>query len=329
MVNISKSCLITGITGQDGSYLAELLLSNGYEVHGLIRRLSRPNLGNIKHIMDRITAHDGDLLDQSSLNAAVKAAQPDLIFNLASQSFVATSFKQPVLTAEITGLGVIRMLAAMKEYAPDARFLQASSSEMFGRAIMSPQNEQTRFHPRSPYGISKLFGYWACVNYREAYDMFIANAICYNHESPRRGFEFVTRKISSIVAEIHLGIRDKLVLGNTAAKRDWGYAPDYVDLMFRILQYKIPMDFIGATGESHSVADFVDEAFKIVGRDPDKYVLTDKRFMRPAEIEDLRGDASKARRLLDWEATVRFHELVKIMVEADIARLEAHPEEWY
>lgn len=320
---MGKVVLITGVTGQDGSYLAELCLEKGYDVYGLVRRLSRPNVGNIKHVMDDMTLVDGDLLDQSSLNFAVKESEPDYIFNLASQSFVATSFKQPVLTAEVTGLGVIRMLAAMKEYAPDARFLQASSSEMYGQATVSPQHELTRFHPRSPYGISKLFGYWACVNYREAYDMFVANAICYNHESPRRGFEFVTRKISSAVAEIHLGVRRKLVLGNTSARRDWGYAPDYVDLMYRILQYKEPHDFVGATGENYSVQDFVDEAFKVVGRDPDKYVLTDKMFMRPAEIEDLRGDASKARRLLDWEAKVRFPELVRIMVEADLDRMES------
>ncbi len=321
-MGIPKRALVTGCTGQDGSYLAELLLEKGYEVYGLVRRLSRPNLGNIQGILDEITLIDGDLTDQSSLFRAVKTAEPDEIYNLASQSFVGTSFIQPVLTAEITGLGVIRMLDAMKEFAPEAKFLQASSSEMFGKVQESPQKETTRFYPRSPYGVSKVFAYWATVNYREAYNMFVSNAICFNHESERRGREFVTRKISSAVAEIAYGLRNKLVLGDLTAKRDWGYAPEYVDLMWRILQHEIPDDFVGATGEMHSVQEFVEEAFSVIKEDWRPYVKLDSKFKRPAEVYELVGDASKAWHELGWKPKVHFKKLVRLMVEADLDRME-------
>ncbi len=317
-----KRALITGTTGQDGSFLAELLLKEGYEVYGLVRRLSRPNLGNIQGILDEITLIDGDLTDQSSLFRAVKNAEPDEVYNLGAQSFVGTSFVQPVLTANITGLGVVRLLDAVREFAPEAKFLQASSSEMFGKVQETPQKETTRFYPRSPYGVSKVFAYWATVNYRESYNMFVSNAICFNHESERRGREFVTRKISSAVAEIAYGLRDRLVLGDLTAKRDWGYAPEYVDLMHRILQYYEPDDFVGATGEMHSVGEFLDEAFGIIKEDWQEYVEQNARFKRPAEVYELVGDASKARHELGWEPKVRFKELVRLMVEADLDRME-------
>ena len=319
----TKKALITGITGQDGSYLAEFLLEKGYEVHGLVRRLSIPNLGNIEHIAEDLVLVDGDLMDQSSLNAAVKEAEPDEVYNLAAQSFVGTSFVQPVLTGEITGLGVLRVLEAVRAHAPDARFYQASSSEMFGQVETEPQDETTPFHPRSPYGVAKVYGYWACVNYREAHDLFVSNGILYNHEGEKRGFEFVTRKISHGVARIHLGLADHIALGELDAQRDWGYAPEYVDLMWRILQHDEPDDFVGATGEAHSVREFVTEAFRVVGiEDWESHVKVEKRHFRPAEVYNLRGNASKAKELLGWEPKVRFGDLVKIMVEADIGRLE-------
>jgi GDPmannose 4,6-dehydratase len=319
-----KRALVTGATGQDGSYLMELLLKKGYDVYGVVRRLSTPNLANISHLKDRVTLLDGDLIDQSSLNAAVKQASPDEVYNLAAQSFVGTSFVQPVLTGEITGLGALRVLEAAKAFAPHARVYQASSSEMFGKVSEEPQTEGTAFHPRSPYGVAKVYAYWASVNYREAHDMYISNGILFNHESERRGMEFLTRTVSSGVAKIHLGLAKDLRLGNLEAKRDWGYAPEYVDLMWRTLQNKGPDDFVGATGESHSVLEFVEEAFRVVGiPNGSKYVVSDEKRFRPSEVFNLRGDASKAKRVLGWEATTRFTNLVRIMVEADIKRLEA------
>ncbi len=318
-----KRALITGVTGQDGSYLAELLLAKGYEVYGLVRRLSTPNLHHIQPILDRITLVDGDLMDQSSLDAAVRTARPDEVYNLAAQSFVATSFVQPVLTGEITGLGVVRLLEAVRAHAPHARVYQASSSEMFGKVDREPQDESTPMHPRSPYGVAKVYAYWACVNYREAHGIFISNGILFNHESQRRGHEFVTRKISHGVASIALGRSKELALGNLEAKRDWGYAPDYVDLMWRILQHREPTEFVGATGEAHSVKEFLEEAFQVAGvPDWEKHVVSEERLFRPSEVYNLRGEASKAKHLLGWEPTVRFHELVKIMVESDLATLQ-------
>ncbi len=262
-------------------------------------------------------------MDQPSLNAAMKEAEPAEVYNLAAQSFVGTSFVQPVLTGEITGLGVLRLLEAVRAHAPEARFYQASSSEMFGQVATEPQNEKTPFHPRSPYGVAKVYAYWACVNYREAHGMFVSNGILYNHEAARRGFDFVTRKVSDGVARIHLGLAKTISLGELEAKRDWGYAPEYVDLMWRILQHDEPDDFIGATGESHSVREFVTEAFRVVGiEDWEPHVSIEKQHFRPAEVYNLRGDASKAKDLLGWEPKVRFQELVKIMVEADLQRLE-------
>ncbi|MGQ0796946.1 MAG: GDP-mannose 4,6-dehydratase [Methanobacteriota archaeon] len=321
---MSKRALVTGITGQAGSYLAEFLLKKGYDIYGLVRRLSTPNLGNIQHIVDRIVLLDGDLIDQSSLNAAVKESMPDEVYNLAAQSFVGTSFVQPVLTGEITGLGALRMLEAVKGFAPHARFYQASSSEMFGKVSEEPQTEETSFHPRSPYGVAKVYAFWACVNYREAHDLFVSNGILFNNESPRRGREFVTRTISQGVAKIHLGMADKLQLGNLDAKRDWGYTPEYIDLMWRTLQHKEPDDFVGATGESHAVREYVEEAFRVVGvTEWEKYIVSEEKRFRPAEVYNLRGDASKAKRLLGWEARTRFRDLVRIMVETDIKLLES------
>ncbi len=321
---MARTALITGITGQDSSYLAELLASKGYHVYGLVRRLSVPNLGNIEHIRHKVTLIDGDLMDQSSLAAAVKAAQPDEVYNLAAQSFVGTSFVQPVLTGEITGIGVVRLLEAMRAHAPDARVYQASSSEMFGLVDREPQDETTPFHPRNPYGVAKVYAYWACVNYREAHRLFVSNGIVFNHESPRRGLEFVTRKISHGVASIHLGLSKQFSLGNLDAKRDWGYAPEYVDLMWRILQHDRPEDFVGATGEEHSVAEFVEQAFRAVGiEDWRKYVITEEKHFRPVEVYNLRGNAAKAKKVLGWEPKTNFRTLMKIMVEAEIAALES------
>ncbi len=321
-----KRALISGVTGQDGSFLAELLLQKGYEVTGLVRRLSTPNLHNIQPILDRVTLVDGDLMDQSSLDAAVRSAQPDEVYNLAAQSFVGTSFVQPVLTGEITGLGVVRLLESVRHQAPHARFYQASSSEMFGKVDREPQDESTPMHPRSPYGVAKVYAYWACVNYREAHNIYVSNGILFNHESERRGLEFVTRKISHGVASISLGKSKTLALGNLEAKRDWGYAPDYVDLMWRVLQHDEPAEFVGATGEAHSVKEFLEEAFRVAGiADWEKHVVSEQRLFRPSEVYNLRGDASKAKRLLGWEPKVRFRELVKLMVEADLAALQEHP----
>ncbi len=303
-----KRAFVTGVTGQCGSFLAELLLKKGYEVTGLVRRLSTPNMEYIRPIAERLDLVDGDLMDQSSLNAAIKASQPDEVYNLAAQSFVATSFVQPVLTGEITGLGALRVLEAVRTQAPHARVYQASSSEMFGKVEQEPQNEATPMHPRSPYGIAKVYAYWASVNYREAYQIFASNGILFNMESERRGLEFVTRKISHGVAEIVAKRAKKLSLGNLDAKRDWGYAPEYVDLMWRILQHTEPTEFVA-------------EAFRVAGIDDwEKHVVSEQKNFRPSEVYNLRGDSSKARKLLGWEPKVRFKELVKIMVEADLKR---------
>jgi GDPmannose 4,6-dehydratase len=317
----SRTALITGITGQDGSYLAEFLLKKGYDVWGIVRRLSSPNLSNLASILDQVKLLDGDLMDQSSLSHAIKSGPPDEVYNLAAQSFVGTSFAQPVLTGEITGLGTLRLLEAVRVNAPHAKVYQASSSEMFGHVETEPQDERTPFHPRSPYGVAKVYAYWACVNYREAYDMFVANGILFNHESPRRGLEFVTRKITDGVARISVGETDCLTLGNLDARRDWGYAPDYVDLMWRTLQAKTPHDYVGATGEAHSVREFVQAAFEAAGiSEWEKFLRTDPRFNRPSEVFNLRGNAAKAKQELGWEPKTRFTELVRIMVAADLKR---------
>jgi GDPmannose 4,6-dehydratase len=317
----SRTALITGITGQDGSYLAEFLLNKGYSVAAIVRRLSTPALSHLTDIVDQILLVDGDLMDQSSLNHAIQTVVPDEVYNLGAQSFVQTSFAQPVLTGEVTGLGTLRLIQSVRSHAPHAKVYQASSSEMFGHVSAEPQDESTPFHPRSPYGVAKVYAFWACVNYREAYSMFISNGIMFNHESPRRGIEFVTRKISDGVARIAAGKAKTLILGNMDSKRDWGYAPDYVDLMWRILQAKKPGDFVGATGESHSIREFAEAAFEEAGIDRwEKYLRNDAKFNRPSEVYNLRGDASKAKKELGWEATTRFRALVRIMVRADLKR---------
>src|SRR3989344_2344285 len=314
-----KRALITGITGQDGSYLAEFLLSKGYKVFGLTRRTSTPNYERIKHIEDKIELIPGDLLDQQSLTSAISYSKPDEIYNLAAQSFVATSWSQPVLTGEFTALGVTRMLEAVRQVKPDAKFYQASSSEMFGKVKESPQNEKTPFHPSSPYGVAKVYGHWITINYRESYDLFTISGILFNHESPRRGLEFVTRKISHSVARIYLKQSKYIELGNLDAKRDWGFAGDYVEAMWLMLQQKNPDDYVIATGENHSVAEFVEEAFKVVNiSNWKKYVRISKELFRPAEVDFLIGDATKARKVLNWQPKVKFPQLVKMMVEADI-----------
>ena len=318
-----KHALITGITGQDGSYLAEFLLGKNYKVFGLTRRTSTPNLERIKHLEDKIELIPGDLLDQQSLTTAVKIAQPDEIYNLAAQSFVATSWSQPVLTGEFTALGVVRILEAMRQIKPDAKFYQASSSEMFGKVQETPQNEKTRFHPRSPYGVAKIYGHWITINYRESYNLFTVSGILFNHESPRRGLEFVTRKISHGVAKIHLGEANHIVLGNLDAKRDWGFAGDYVEAMWMMLQQNKADDFVIATGENHTVSEFVEEAFKVIGiNNWKKYVKIDKNLFRPAEVDFLIGDAGKAKRVLGWKPKINFLELVKLMVASDIKLLQ-------
>ncbi|HSX09098.1 MAG TPA: GDP-mannose 4,6-dehydratase [Candidatus Saccharimonadales bacterium] len=317
-----KSALITGITGQDGSYLAEFLLKKGYKVYGTVRRLSTPNMENISHIQNDVELISADLLDQTSLTEAVEQSQPDEVYNLAAQSFVKTSFDQPVLTGEFTALGVTRILEAVRAVNPKIRFYQASSSEMFGKVTETPQKETTRFHPRSPYGVAKVYGHYITLNYRESYDMFACNGILFNHESPRRGIEFVTRKISHAVARISLGKQDKLKLGNMDAKRDWGFSGDYVEAMWLMLQQDTPDDYVVATGETHSVEEFVELAFKHVGiEDWRKYVdADDPKYMRPAEVDYLIGDYSKAKKELQWEPKTGFKELVSMMVEADLER---------
>jgi GDPmannose 4,6-dehydratase len=321
-----KRALITGITGQDGSYLAEQLLAKGYRVYGLVRRLSTPNTRNIAQFLDRVELLDGDLHDPASLDSAILASEPDEIYNLAAQSFVGVSFNQPVVTGEVTGLGTVRLLEAMRSHADGARFYQAASSEMFGKVSESPQTERTSFHPRSPYGVAKVFAYWAAVNYRESYGLYVTNGILFNHESPRRGHEFVTRKISDGVARIHLGLAQKLRLGTLSTRRDWGFAPEYVDLMWRTLQAAQPGDYVGATGETHSVEEFVDRAFARVGiTDWRPHVELDPKFKRPAEVDLLCGNATKAATELGWVPKVRFPELVNIMVDSDVALLGGRP----
>ncbi len=318
-----KKALITGITGQDGSYLAEFLLSKGYKVYGLTRRTSTPNYERIKHIQDQIELIPGDLLDQQSLTSAILMSNPDEIYNLAAQSFVQTSWSQPVLTGEFTALGVTRMLEALRQAKPEAKFYQASSSEMFGKAHQTPQNENTPFHPRSPYGVAKVYGHWITINYRESYDVFAVSGILFNHESPRRGLEFVTRKITHSVAKIFLKEQDHIVLGNLDAKRDWGFSGDYVRAMWMMLQQSKPDDYVIAMGENHSVKEFVQEAFNVIGiSNWQKYVKTSKEFIRPAEVDFLIGDSSKARKVLGWKPKVNFRQLVKMMVESDIKLLE-------
>ena len=316
-----KTALITGITGQDGSYLADFLLEKGYDVHGTVRRSSVEKFERIAHIRDRITLHQMDLLDQLSIITVLEEVEPWEVYNLAAQSFVPTSWNQPLLTGEFTALGVTRMLEGVRSVNPDIKFYQASSSEMFGMVRHSPQNEETPFYPRSPYGVAKVYGHFITVNYRESYDLFAASGILFNHESPRRGLEFVSRKITDAVARIKLGRQQILHLGNLDAQRDWGYAGDYVDAMWRMLQHDEPQDFVIGTGVMHSVRDLVQLAFSHVGLDWEEYVFEDPTLHRPAEVEHLLADASKAKRLLDWEPVVDFEELVKMMVDSDIALL--------
>ena len=317
----SRRALITGITGQDGSYLAELLLEKGYEVHGMVRRSSTETFQRLETFRDDIVLHTGDLLDQRSLVDVLRECEPLEIYNLAAMSFVAASWSQPVLTAEFTATGVTRMLEAMREVTPEARFYQASSSEMFGKVREVPQRESTPFYPRSPYGVAKCYGHFITVNYRESYDLFACSGILFNHESERRGLEFVTRKVTHGAAAIKLGLAEELALGNLDAERDWGYAKDYVEAMWLMLQQDEPDDFVIATGKAHSVRDLVDIAFAHAGLDPEKYVRLDPRFLRPAEVEHLVGDASKAREKLGWEPRTSFEEMVELMVDADLELL--------
>jgi len=319
---MTKTALITGITGQDGSYLAELLLEKGYAVYGLVRHLSTPNISRIEHILDKITLVEGDLADQSSLDTAVLEVKPDEVYNLAAQSFVGTSWNQPILTGDVTGMGAVRLLESLRHFCKDARIYQASSSEMFGKPKEMPQNENTKFNPRTPYGCAKVYAYLMCVNYRETYGMHTSNGILYNHESPRRGLDYVTRKITDSAARIYHGMAKELHLGDLNAKRDWGYAGDYVEAMWLMLQQDKPDDYIIATGKAHSVREFVELAFSEVGLDWEKYVKVDKKFFRPADVEYLIGDPSKARQVFGWEPKVKFEELVKMMVKADVERLK-------
>jgi GDPmannose 4,6-dehydratase len=315
--------LITGVSGQDGSYLAEFLLSKGYEVHGVVRRCSMPRLDRINHITQLITIHPADLTDSGSLLRLIQDVRPDEVYNLAAQSFVHESWNSPVATGDMTALGVTRLLDAIRHVDKSIKFYQASSSEMFGKVANSPQNEQTRFYPRSPYGVAKLYGHWITVNYRESYDMFCVSGILFNHESPRRGLEFVTRKITNAVARIVCGKQDKLRLGNLDAKRDWGFAGDYVRAMWLMLQGAEPKDYVVATGETYSIRDFLDCAFGHVGLDWNKYVEIDSKFYRPAEVHVLCGDASKIKEELGWELEVGFRELVQLMVDSDLSELES------
>jgi GDPmannose 4,6-dehydratase len=313
--------LVTGITGQDGSYLAELLLAQGYEVLGMVRRTSTINFDRIRHFQDQVTLVQGDLLDQVSLINILEEHKPTEVYNLAAQSFVPTSWQQPVLTGEFTALGVTRILDAVRLVNPKIRFYQASSSEMFGKVQEVPQRETTPLYPRSPYGVAKVYGHWITINYRESYDLFACSGILFNHESSRRGLEFVTHKITNSVARIKLGLQKELRLGTLDARRDWGYAPDYVRAMWLMLQQDHPDDYVIATGETHSVQEFCEEAFSYVDLDWRQYVVQDERFMRPAEVDLLVGDASKAGRLLGWEPTVTFRELVRLMIDADLDAL--------
>ena len=318
-----KTALITGITGQDGSYLAEFLLSKGYKVYGLVRRLSTPNYIYLEHFLPKITLIEGDLRDQASLNNAVKLSQPDEVYNLAAQSFVATSWKQPEVTSEVTGLGALKVLEAVRHFAPHARVYQASSSEMYGNATENIQDEQTKFRPRSPYAIAKLYAHWISINYRESYGMYVCCGILFNHESPRRGIEFVTRKITDGVAKIKLGLANELVLGSLDAQRDWGFAGDYVQAMWAMLQQDKPEDYVISTGETHSVQDFVQESFAAVGiSNWQNYIRQDPQFMRPAELFLLQGNSARAHNKLGWKPAVNFKSLVTMMVNADLERLK-------
>jgi len=316
-----KTALITGITGQDGSYLAEFLLEQGYRVAGLVRRSSTLNFERISHIQDRVELISGDLTDQNSLFGALQACEPDEVYNLGAQSFVQTSWSQPILTGDITALGVTRLLEAIRIFDPKIRFYQASSSEMFGKVQAVPQREDTPFYPRSPYGVGKVYGHWITVNYRESYDIFAVSGILFNHESPRRGLEFVTRKVTDAVARIKLGMATEVRLGNLDAKRDWGFAGDYVRAMWLMLQNNQPVDYVISTGDTHSVEELVDVAFSRVGLNWRDHVVQDPRFMRPAEVELLIGDSTRARVELGWEPKVSFEELVHMMVDADLERL--------
>ena len=316
------TALITGITGQDGSYLAELLLSKGYQVVGMHRRSSTVTFERIEHLVDKVTLVAADLLDESSLIRVLKEYQPQEVYNLAAQSFVQTSWAQPVLTGEVTGLGVTRLLDAILMVDPSTRFYQASSSEMFGKVVEVPQTERTPFYPRSPYGVAKVYGHWATVNYRESYNLHASSGILFNHESPRRGLEFVTRKVTNAVARIKLGLADHVALGNLDAQRDWGFAQDYVRAMWLMLQQDNPGDYVVATGETHSVKEFCQIAFDHVGLDWEKHVRQDERFMRPAEVDLLIGDPSHARSELGWKPETSFEQLVRMMVDADLAALQ-------
>jgi GDPmannose 4,6-dehydratase len=320
---MSKKALITGITGQDGSYLAEFLLEKGYEVCGLVRRTSTVRYDRIQHIEDRITLAPGDMSDQTSLMHVLQDFQPDEVYNLAAQSFVQTSWTQPVFTGDVTALGVTRMLDAIRMVNPQIRFYQASSSEMFGKVRDVPQSETTPFYPRSPYGVAKVYGHWITVNYRESYGMHASSGILFNHESPRRGREFVTRKVSYIVAKIKLGMADKLPIGNLDAQRDWGFAGDYVQAMWMMLQQDTPDDYVVATGKTHSVQRLLEVAFGCVDLDWQKYTYQDERFIRPAEVDLLIGDPTKAKEKLGWKVDVTFEQLIQMMVESDIDKLKA------
>ena len=315
-----KKALITGITGQDGSYLAELLLEKGYQISGIVRRLSTPNMERIAHLKDKVTFYDADLSDEFSLLKAIQQAKPDEVYNLAAQSFVATSWHQAVLTGDLTAIGATRILEACRAVDPKIRFYQASSSEMYGKVIHTPQHEETPFYPRSPYGVAKVYGHYMTVNFRESYNMFAVSGILFNHESPRRGIEFVTRKITDGVAAIKAKKQDKLKLGNLDAKRDWGYAKDYVKAMWLMLQQDEPEDFVISTGEAHTVREFCELAFDRAGLDYKKHVEVDERFLRPAEVDLLLGDCTKARKKLGWVPETNFKELVNLMVDADLER---------
>ena len=319
---MSGTALITGITGQDGAYLAKLLLEKGYQVHGVMRRSSTQTLERIADIRDEIAIHQGDLLDQLSLIRLLEETEPTEVYNLAAQSFVPTSWSQPILTGETTGLGVTRVLEAIRQVNPKIKMYQASSSEMFGKVQETPQTETTPFYPRSPYGVAKVYGYWITINYRESYDLFASNGILFNHESPLRGLEFVTRKITDGVARIKLGLQKELLLGNLEAKRDWGFAGDFVNAMWLMLQAEEPGDFVVATGEQHSVREFCEIAVSTVGLSLDDYVGIDPRFYRPAEVETLLGNPAKAKSELGWEPQVTFEQLVTMMVEEDLKRVE-------
>lgn len=319
---MTRRALITGVTGQDGAYLSEFLLDKGYEVHGMVRRSSTENFDRINHLRDRIQLHQADLLDQLSLVRLLEITQPHEVYNLAAMSFVPTSFEQPLLTGEFTGLGVTRVLEAVRLIDPSIRFYQASSSEMFGSVREEPQTELTPFWPRSPYGVAKVYGHWITVNYRESFQIFASNGILFNHESPLRGKEFVTRKITDAVARIKFGLQDKLKLGNLDAQRDWGFAGDYVRAMWLMLQQDEPDDYVISTGEKHSVREFAELAFSRVGLDWEKYVEIDPRFYRPADVHTLCGDCTKARKELGWEPEVSFEQLVHMMIDADLKRVE-------